>query len=104
MIALVPYKVLWTDMAHKTINSIIEYLRDEWTEREVNNFLDELDRTIQAIEVYPKLFKSSAKRKNIHLALINKHTILVYQVRQNKRQIILLLFWGTKQNPKKIKY
>jgi hypothetical protein len=99
-----PYKVFWTDIAEKTASDIVKYLLEEWTEKEVNVFLDEVDRVIDAIEIYPKLFKPSTKRKNVHLALISKHTFLVYQVRPTKGQIILLLFWDTRQNPKKFKY
>ncbi len=98
------YSVFWTDKAQETAIDIVDYLRQEWTEKEVNAFLDEVDRTINAIEIYPKLFRQSAKRKSVHLALINKHTILVYQVRENKKQIALLLFWNAKQNPRKLKY
>jgi plasmid stabilization system protein ParE len=98
------YQALWTDTAKQTINKIVGYLRKEWTEKEVDAFLDEVDRTVNAIEIYPKLFRQSTKRKNIHLALISKHTILVYQIRPNKKQIALLLFWGTRQSPKKLKY
>jgi plasmid stabilization system protein ParE len=104
MIKATSYAVFWTDRAQKTANDIVKYLREEWTEKEVDAFLDEVDRTINAIEIYPKLFRQSAKRKNIHLALISKHTILVYQVRPDKKQIALLLFWGTKQSPRKLKY
>jgi hypothetical protein len=98
------YKVFWTDEAKYSIGKVIEHLRDKWSEKEVNAFLDEVDRIINLIEIYPKLFKSSRKRNNVHMALIDKHTFLVYQIRTNKKQIALLLFWGTPQNPKALKY
>lgn len=98
------YKVFWTDTAEKTAGNIIKYLRREWTEREVTHFLNEVDRTINAIEIYPRLFKPSEKRKNVYLALISKHTFLVYQIRPAKQHIVLLMFWDTRQNPRRSKY
>lgn len=67
--------------AEKTVNEIADYLRKEWTDKELNAFFDDIDGIINAIEIYPKLFKPSTKRKNVHLALISKHTFLIYQVK-----------------------
>ncbi len=100
----IPYKVLWTDEAKLSINTVIKHLRDDWSEKEVNVFLDEVDRIVQLISIYPNLFKPSMKRSNVHMALIDKHTFLIYRNRQNKKQIELLLFWGTRQNPKQLLY
>jgi plasmid stabilization system protein ParE len=98
------YKVLWTNQAIKTADDVVKYLREEWTEKEVNDFLDKVDNTISLIEVNPKLYRASDKKPNIHLAIIKRRTLLVYQVRPVKKQIILLLFWNPKKNPKKMKY
>ena len=98
------YKALWTNRAIKTIDDVINYLRDEWTEKEVDNFLDKVDDVIATIEINPKLFRASAKRPNVHLAIIKRRTLLVYQIRPLKKQVVLLLFWNSKKNPKKMKY
>ncbi len=98
------YKVLWTNRAIKTADDVVKYLREEWTKKEVDNFLDKVDDIITTIEINPKLFRASIKRPNIHLAIIKRKTLLVYQIRPNKKQIALLLFWNPKQNPKKLKY
>ena len=98
------YSVFWTNKAVKKVNSIVGYIRSEWTEKEVDHFLNELDRIIAVIEINPKLFRASSKRENIHLALITKHAILIYQLKPHKKQINVLLLWHTKQNPKKLNY
>ncbi len=33
-------EILWTDAAKYTFNKIAEYLRDAWSEREVENFIN----------------------------------------------------------------
>jgi 5-bromo-4-chloroindolyl phosphate hydrolysis protein len=98
------YTVFWTNQAKQSIDKVIKHLREEWTQKEENNFLDEVDRVIGLIEIYPQLFRASKKREGVHMALIDKHTFLVYQIRPSKKQIALLLFWGTHQNPKQLKY
>jgi plasmid stabilization system protein ParE len=98
------YKVYWTKEASITANKIVQYLRAEWTEKEVDSFLDKVDEIIEVIAINPRLFRASSKRQNIHLAIIKKRTILVYQVITHKKQIALLMFWFAKQNPKKFKY
>ena len=98
------YTVIWSDRAKKTITDVINYLREEWTEKEVNEFLDRVDDMVTTISSNPRLFRASFKRPNVHLALIHRRTYLVYQVLAPKKQIAILLFWGPKQNPKKLKY
>lgn len=98
------YKAQWTNRAIKTADDVVKYLREEWTEKEVEDFLDKVDNIISMIEINPKLFRASTKRSHVHLAIIKRRTLLVYQVRPLKKQVILLLFWNPKKNPKKLKY
>ncbi len=98
------FKVFWTKEAKSSINKVIKHLEEEWTEKEISTFFDEVDRIVDLIAIHPKLFRISKKRNNIHMALINKHVFLVYQVKPSKKQIALLLFWGTRQNPRELKY
>ncbi len=98
------YNALWTNRAIKTVDDVIEYLRGEWSEKEVDSFLDKVDDIVATIEINPKLFRASAKKPHIHLAIIKRRILLVYQIRPLKKQIILLMFWNPKQNPKKMKY
>ncbi len=98
------YKVYWTKQASITVNKVVQYLREEWTEKEVDSFLDKVDEIIETIAINPRLFRASSKRQNVHLAIIKRRTILAYRVMPQKRQIALLMFSFAKQNPKKFKY
>jgi hypothetical protein len=98
------YKTFWTNRAIKTAEDVVNYLREEWTKKEVDGFLNKTDDIIATIESNPKLFIASKKRPNVHLALIYRRTFLVYKIYPQKKQIVLLLFWEPKQNPKKFKY
>lgn len=93
--------ILWTDRAKSTFESVVNYLSIEWSEKEVKNFIQSTNELTAAIQYYPEMFKASRKHKNIRIGLITKHTQLVYHYKPKKRQIVILYFWGTQQNPKK---
>jgi hypothetical protein len=48
--------------------------------------------------------RPSQKRKNVRIAILNKHTQMVYHFKPRKKQLQILLFWNPKQNPAKFKY
>ncbi|MFN3445325.1 MAG: type II toxin-antitoxin system RelE/ParE family toxin [Bacteroidia bacterium] len=91
-------EIYWTQEAIDSFNKIIDYLETNWTEREVNGFMDTFKRKLSLLEKDNVLFKNSIKRGYREI-LITKHNWLIYRVRNNKLELILL--WDTRQNPKK---
>jgi plasmid stabilization system protein ParE len=96
--------ILWTSTAKVTFNNIVEYLRKEWTEKEVENFVTTTCELISNIRRFPEMCRPSLKRKNVRIGIVDKHTKLVYHYKPRKKQLEILLFWGFKQNPAKFKY
>ena len=47
------YKIQWTDHALSELEGIIAYLEENWTDRELKNFSQELDHTIELISKNP---------------------------------------------------
>lgn len=97
-------EILWTDSAKISFSKIVDYLRWEWTEREVVNFVNRAEEFLSVLKRYPEMCRSSAKRKNVRIGILDKHTQLIYHYKPRKKQIEILLFWGMKQNPAKFKY
>ena len=56
-------EVLWTDSAKKTFNSIVEYLKKEWSDREVEKFVNRTFDFLSTIQRYPEMCRPSVKRK-----------------------------------------
>lgn len=104
MIPEVVKEILWTDIAKTSFRNITEYLRVEWSEREVEKFLMRTNETLITLKSYPEMCRPSLKRKNVRICILNKHTQLVYHYALAKRKITILLFWGIKQDPSKFKY
>ena len=93
--------VVWTSQAEDSINSIIEYLEIHWTAKEVINFLDLVEDTINNITDYPELFKVSQYDDESREAIITRHTTMFYRL-LNTTTIEIEYFWGNFQDPSQI--
>ena len=94
------FKIRWTHEADENFASIINYLENEWSEKEVRKFAFETQRVIAQIAIFPKMFKSSGK-EGIRKATITRQTSIFYHIVENQNTIILLTFWDNRKNPNK---
>jgi len=96
--------IQWTDKAKFTFNNIILYLQNKWTEREITKFISRTHQVLETLKRYPEMCRPSQKRKNVRIAILDKHTQMIYPFKPRKKQLEILLFWNFKQNPDKFKY
>lgn len=97
------YKIIWSSVSIKTYISNIEYLEAVWTEKEVVKFINAVKRKTQLLSTHPDLGSLTNKRKNVRKSVIHKRVILFYRTKKLKKEIELIRFWATKQNPRKLK-
>lgn len=95
-------RVFWTPTARITYLRIIEYLEEKWTNKEVNNFISEVEETIVKVRSNPNLFPSIKKKNEVHRVVIMKHNSMYYRVKTD--QVEILAFWDNRRNPKKRPY
>jgi len=58
------YKIIWTAEALRNLRQIIKYPDENWSQREIKNFVRKLDKRIKLISLNPKLFpKTGIKKK-----------------------------------------
>jgi plasmid stabilization system protein ParE len=88
--------VFWTFEAERTFNNIIDYLHENWSQKEANGFVDLTKDVIKLISRHPEMFRK-ANLSGMHEALITKHQLLIYQIYDDK--IVLFTFWDTRKNP-----
>ena len=96
--------VEWTDSAKISFNKVVEYLREKWTEREVERFVSRTAEMLATLKRYPEMCRPSSRRKNVRIGILNKHTQLVYHYKPRSKRLQVILFWHPKQNPAKFKY
>lgn len=97
------FKVVWTKQALDTFAQNIDYLQRHWTEREITTFTEKVNDILSAVREQPLMYRKSDKLKNVHVGVIVKQVSLVYRVKPRKKEIELLAFMDTRQDPAKRK-
>lgn len=95
------YKLFWTEEAIRNLESILNYLSSEWSEKEVSQFRKMLSRQISLIQKFPLIFPSSDFSPRLRKAVLSKQTIIFYEIREQFIYIVYL--FNSFQNPEKIK-
>lgn len=98
------YQVIWTLKALESYVANMKYLERAWTEKEVKNFAALVEKKIKMLSGQPEIGSSRNKRQpHIRQTVVHKRVLLIYRVKPKKKEIELLLFWNTYQNPSKLK-
>jgi plasmid stabilization system protein ParE len=97
-------EVKWSDESKKTFEDNIDYLLQEWSESEVRSFVQQTMYVITRLQEHPESYNPSLKNKHVRRARLNKYITLYYRYYSSRKQIILLSFWNTKQDPGRLKY
>ncbi len=89
-------EIIWTPLAEKTHDAVIDYLEQEWSEKEVTNFIVKVNNIVLHISRHPLAYRSAGK-EDVREAIITKHNLLLYRI--SGQIIYLLYFWDTRKNP-----
>ena len=95
------YKVFWTDEAIRNLESILDYLNKNWTQREVDNFRKKLGKQIDLIEKNPKLFPISNLNRRLRKAVLSKQTTIFYEL--SGQVLYLVYLFNNKQSIERIR-
>lgn len=90
-------EILYTETFDYTFNHLVEFLRHNWGDRVVTEFIDEAEKTIQLIVNFPNMYKPSAFHSSVRVAPIKKLSSLFYEVNEN--HLTLLYIVDTRQEP-----
>lgn len=95
-------QVEFSEIARKTLDENIQFLRKIWTSREIVNFLQDVKRITNDLENgHYSQFQNSAD-DSIKSVLIGKKHVRMFFRKENEQQIKVLLFFDMRQNPEKI--
>jgi plasmid stabilization system protein ParE len=98
------YKIIWSPEALETFNDIVEYLNKTFTQKEVAKFVGIVNRRLLLLQTLPQTFRSAARTSKRRKTVIHKRTILFYKIREKNKEVELLYFFNTRQNPNKAKF
>lgn len=90
--------IIWSNLAIDDVSENIYYLEREWTEKEVEHFVDKMNEVLEILAKGNIKFKPT-EYKNIFQIPIVKQITLFYEI--NGNSVILLRFWNNYQNPEK---
>jgi plasmid stabilization system protein ParE len=96
---MVPHKIIWSELAINTYLSNIEYLESAWTHREIDNFIASVSDKIALLSLQPRIGSPTNKRKNVRKTLVHKNILLIYRHKPQKKEIELIPFFNTHQQP-----
>ena len=95
-------KIVLSARANQTFEEAVTYLKHNFSEAEVRKFTDRIEHKLQVVKSNPRLGTRVNKKPNVYRTVINKRILLIYQYKPLKNEIVLLAFWNTLQNPKKL--
>ena len=92
-------KIKWNTRAEKSFRKIVEYLDMSFGERTTQNFVQRTFSIIDILSEFPEIGTLELKDKNVRGFVITRHNTLFY--RYTNRELILMNFFDTRQDPKK---
>ena len=94
------YKILWTPNAMKELEETIEYLENNFSEKEIKRLAQKIEATTQLISQNPTIF-IKLEDKNIHKVVLLKLNTMYYRIKGENVEI--LSFFSNRQSPEKRK-
>lgn len=85
------YKILWTDQAIYELKETVEYLENNWTEKELRKFAAKLDHTIELISKMPEIFPESVEKSIFEKLLLRSITIFIIESIKIQLKLFLCL-------------
>lgn len=95
------FKIRQIDHALFELSETVKYLEENWTEKELIQFANAVDNTVEIISRHPEIYPVSNKKRKIRKAVVDKNNIIYYRVVKDSIQILSV--FGTKQDPAKRK-
>ena len=95
-------KLIWSKRADQGYASIVKYLEETWTDKEVGNFVRETKHFFDLLAENPHMLEPTGKHKNLYHGPINRLTIIpTYLYKPRKKEIVLANTRRTRQMPLK---
>lgn len=95
------YQIVWTKRAIHGYRTIVSYLEDKWTFREVQNFIVGTDAFFELLKEFPDLLPKTNHSSKVHRGALNHLTIITYRLKPRKERIEIINIRSSRQKPEK---
>lgn len=95
-------EIIWSPLAEKDFDNILDYLAENWSLNVLNHFLNKIDIAINQIARVPNQFPIINKNLQVRKCVVTKQNTLFY--RETEHRIEILRLYDTRQDPKKLKF
>jgi plasmid stabilization system protein ParE len=96
------YQITWTDNAQEDLQQIIDYLNENWSQKDADLFSEKLLIRIDILIKSPLIGKKSDIFPSVRRIVITKHNSLFYSIEGDS--IKILNIFDTRQYPAKSSY
>ena len=93
-------KIVWTKTSELTLAEIIDYFENKFGALSSKKYYFDVLETVNNIEINPELFPVFQLKTETRKAVINKKTILYYQIKEHN--INLLAFYDVRKGTHKL--
>lgn len=93
-------RIIWSPKAQKDYARIIDYLLIEWTLKEVQKFVEQIEEAISILEIGNVDFRTF-RYKSPHIVVISNQ-ISIYYRKHSKNKVEIIRIWDNRQNPSKL--
>ena len=98
------FKIIWTPTALNSYLEIMDFLETSWTQKEVNTFAKTVDERIKLLKSFSRTGSPfGTKHRKLRKTLVHEHVQLYYRILPAAQHILLVIFWDTRRNPRKLK-
>ena len=94
-------RVVLSKRSSNRLGKLLEYLENEWSLKDKNNFLKKLDKSLAQIQKYPEGCIETNSVKGLRMLIVTKQTSLFYKF--NSKTIFVITIFDNRMNPTKLK-
>ena len=89
--------VFLSPLAAKKLEITLDQIRDYWSERIKDEFLDRFKSKVVQISRFPESISQSTKQDGLFKAVVDRNTSFIYRI--NKDSIEIITVFDNRQNP-----
>lgn len=83
--------VYFSKEAEDQLDELITYLGDNWSQKIKTDFLALLSDKLELVSKMPEMYRKSEKRPGLRECIVNKQTILYYQISLDSIEVVAIV-------------